>query len=350
MKMFKIQDTSSNNFDFIRLLLAVLVIFSHCYPLTLGTTLEEPIAKATHGYVSGGSLAVDTFFLISGYLVTASLLRSKSLWSYFRKRISRIYPGFIGVTLFNLLIVVPLASGHLRGSTFLSRAALAIFRTLALSDLRWVGAFSSNPLPGVVDGSLWTIPFEFSCYLILAVMGLCGIMRSKRTCLYFFALSWLVMVLFSIYVLNFNQRIKFENLAREIHFLPIFLAGAVAYLYRDKLQFSSLWAVVSLVVLCAVSNLPDGWECAFPLAGAYLVFFLAYNPFIRLKHFARHGDYSYGTYLYAFPIQQLVVMRWGGHISPIVLFCIATPLTLIAGISSWFLIERWFLSRSRVLH
>lgn len=333
-----------------RLFLASLVIFSHSYTLVSGTIHDEPFIKATHGYVSGGLLAVDTFFLISGYLVAASLVRSRSMWSYFRKRISRIYPGFIGVTLFNLLVVAPLASGHLRGSTFLSRAASAIFRTLTLSDLRWVGAFSSNPVPGVVDGSLWTIPFEFSCYIILAVMGLCGIMRSRRACLIVFSLSWLVMIAYSVYVRYFNPRVNHLALEREIHFVPIFLAGAAVYLYRDKLQFSSLWAAVSLVVLCAVSNLPDGWNFAFPFAGAYLAFFLAYNPFIRLMHFARYGDFSYGTYLYAFPIQQLVVLRWGGQMSPIVLFCIATPLTLIAAIASWFLIERWFLSRTRMQH
>jgi peptidoglycan/LPS O-acetylase OafA/YrhL len=333
-----------------RLFLAVLVIFSHCYPVTLGTTLNEPIAKVTHGNVSGGLLAVDIFFLISGYLVTASLVRSKSLWSYLRKRISRIYPGFIGVTLFNLLIVVPLASGHLRGSTFLLRAVSAIFRTCALSDLRWDGAFSSNPLPGVVDGSLWTIPMEFSCYILLAILGLCGVMHSKRACLLLLGLSLAVKVCFSVYIWNFNVGMKGGTADGEITFLPMFLAGAVFYLYRDKLVFRGSWAAVLMLIICAVSSIPEGLNCVFPVAGAYLVLFLAYNPHIRFSHFARHGDYSYGTYLYAFPIQQLVVMRWGGHISPILLFCIATPLTLLAGMSSWFLIERWFLSRARVLH
>jgi peptidoglycan/LPS O-acetylase OafA/YrhL len=348
--MFRIQDSASNNFDFLRLFCAVLVILSHSYTIATGTPADEPLVRVTHGYVAFGQIAVDVFFVISGYLVTASLMRSMSIWSYFRKRISRIYPGFIGATLFSLLFVGPLAAGSLQGTTVLSRAALVIFRTLFLSDLRWRGAFSGNPLRGDVNGSMWTIPFEFACYVMVAILGLCGVIRARRACLLLFAICCVAKIGFSIYVWKFNPAIRDEFVARGISFLPLFLAGAVGYLYRDRLEFRAPWAVVSLLTLGAVANLPYGLGCVFPLAGAYLVLFLVHSPQIHLNHFGRHGDFSYGVYLYAWPIQQLVVQRVGGPMKPLALFFLATPLTLAAAILSWFLIERRFLSRSRLQH
>jgi peptidoglycan/LPS O-acetylase OafA/YrhL len=349
--MFRIRDSASNNFDFIRLFLSVLVIFSHSYSITLGAMAgHEPISILTHGYVNGGILAVDSFFLISGYLVTSSFVRSRTTGSYFKKRVARIYPGFIGATLFNLLIVGPLAAGHLRGATHLSRAGLAILRALTLRDLEWTGVFAANPQAGVVDGSMWTIHYEFLCYIMLAILALCGILRSRRTCMILFLLVLVSNTGLLLYIQNWNPAMHDGVAQRSSRFATLFLAGAVAYLFREELQFRSAWAVAALLALCAVAIVPDVFACIFPLAGTYLVLFLSFYPVRGLKHFARYGDFSYGTYLYAFPIQQLVEVHFKGQIGPLKLFCIAAPLTLIAGALSWFLIERWFLSRSRLQH
>lgn len=348
--MFRIQDSAPNNFDFMRLFFAVLVIFSHSYSILEGSSTNEPIFRATHGNFISGRVGVSAFFLISGYLVTASLVRSRSVWAYFRKRVARIYPGYIGATLFSLLVVVPLAGGRLQGDTFLSRAALAIFRMVFLSDLRWRGVFSGNPMAGVVNGSMWTIPFEFACYVLLAILGLCGVIRSRRACLCFFAICFAANIGFSIYVWTFNPALRDGTVARGIGFLPIYLAGTIAYLYREKLAFRASWAVISLLVLCSVARLPNGFGCAFPLAGGYLILFFAHCPQIHLSHFARLGDFSYGTYLYAYPIQQLVVQWVGGRLNPVTLFLVATPPIIVAAMLSWFLIERRFLMRFRTQH
>jgi peptidoglycan/LPS O-acetylase OafA/YrhL len=99
-------------------------------------------------------------------------------------------------------------------------------------------------------------------------------------------------------------------------------------------------------MLVASNFIPHGYVVTMPTCGAYLVMSLAYCPAISPLRLGRYGDFSYGVYLYAFPIQQLIVKAFGGHIEPLKLFALAAPLTLIVGVASWFLVERHFLTRS----
>jgi peptidoglycan/LPS O-acetylase OafA/YrhL len=93
---------------------------------------------------------------------------------------------------------------------------------------------------------------------------------------------------------------------------------------------------------------PGSWQLLFPVVGAYLVFWFGYHPRLQLHNFARFGDFSYGTYLYAFPIQQLLVQQAGGSLNPYLLFIVAAPLSLVAAFGSWHGVEKWFLSRASV--
>ena len=96
------------------------MILSHSFPLATGTESTEPFILATHGQTTGGTIAVDLFFVLSGFLITNSFLSSSSVWSYLGKRIRRIYPGFVATMLVGALVVAPLASAS---SPFHSAAA-----------------------------------------------------------------------------------------------------------------------------------------------------------------------------------------------------------------------------------
>jgi peptidoglycan/LPS O-acetylase OafA/YrhL len=103
-------------------------------------------------------------------------------------------------------------------------------------------------------------------------------------------------------------------------------------------------AATALIVACWFYS---GWTIVFPLAGTYLVFWFAWTPWVRLHGFGKFGDFSYGTYLYAFPIEQML-MRWAGHsVAPWRLFAWATPLTLLVAVGSWYGVERHWLSPVR---
>lgn len=353
--MFRINESGSNNFDFLRLSMAVLVIFSHSFILGSGSYRAEPIYVISRGFSTGGGLAVDTFFIISGYLVTASFMRSKSLWSYLKKRVLRIYPGFIGVSIFNLLVVVPLSLGVLKGSNTFHRAIFVVLKMCTLAGVVCLHSFTKNAVSGI-DGSLWTIRYEFACYLCLAGLGLLGVLRSRRACALLFVPLWIASIVVEFMFPASSAAegaIQYGSYMRDVmihsaHFAPIYMAGVLAYLYRDKFRFRPSWALISLAVLLVANALPAGMAVAYPLAGMYLVFFLAYLPTEHLAMAGRFGDFSYGTYLYAFPIQQLIIQHFGGQVNPIVLFLLATPPTLLAAFLSWHLIESRFLPKSRM--
>jgi peptidoglycan/LPS O-acetylase OafA/YrhL len=129
--------------------------------------------------------------------------------------------------------------------------------------------------------------------------------------------------------------------------LPLYLAGVVAYAYRDRLRLHAGGALAAVLVLAGACFVPFGWTMAFPVAGTYVALYLAFAPWRRLHGFGRYGDFSYGTYLYAFPIAQLIMSRVGHPVAAWKLFVLTTPPTLLAAIASWYGVERWFLARVR---
>src|SRR5271165_6832576 len=129
-------DQRQNNIDFARIVLALLVIFSHSYSLACDNELTEPFHLLSHGRITGGRIAVDLFFIISGFLIAASYERSSSAVSYLSKRVARIYPAFIVLALVTLVVFNPLAHGHVAGATFKDKFANVVGNTLRLSG--WV--------------------------------------------------------------------------------------------------------------------------------------------------------------------------------------------------------------------
>lgn len=348
-------DARVNNFDFMRLSFALLVIYAHSYPLAWGSESRELFHLMTCGQTGGGAIAVDGFFFISGYLVTGSLDRSTSIWSYLKKRMLRIYPAFLVVSLVDLVVVLPLSSGHLVGKTIIGKVALLAWKVLSLTTFASTGSFASNPYPEAINGSLWTIRVEFLCYLGLALLGVCGMLRRRYSVLAVYLISLIFSIgicfsRFTPYRGDLSHTAYQANIDILVRLVPIYLAGVVAYLFREKYKLKASWAICSLSLLVLSIWVPNGLMITVPSAGSYLMISFAYCRKMPLHHFARYGDFSYGTYLYAFPIQQLIMRASGGQTNPLELFGITTPLTLIVAALSWHFVEKRFVSRSRTMH
>lgn len=343
-------ESRKNNFDFLRLALAVLVIFSHAYPLGLGSEAAEPLGRLTHDQATLGGVAVDGFFIMSGFLICASAQRSSGVWSFLKKRISRIYPAFAVGALLSAFIVLPLAGAHFAYRTALPRLGNFLLQTLRLTEYSYAGAFVHNPYPGVINGSLWSVSFEFWCYIGVALLLLAGALRKPALIAVLFAVSWLIGIAFRVegWILGGKW---LGVLVGVPHFwarlLPLYLSGVVFYLYRERIPHSTVLAALSAASLVAASFFQAGMAAAIPIAGAYLLFWFAFSPAIPLSRTSQFGDFSYGTYLYAFPIEQLVMQHIGHPVAPLVLFACATPLTLLAAIVSWYAVERPFLRPAR---
>ena len=149
-----------NNFDFLRLFLAVLVIFSHSFPLGAALDADESFIRLTRGQTTGGTIAVNFFFIISGYLITASFLRAGSVPEYLGNRVRRIYPAFVAAALVGSLVIVPLAGGVVAGDGIVGWLVNLIWNTLRLHEFVQLGAFSRNSHPNIVNGSPWTVAYE----------------------------------------------------------------------------------------------------------------------------------------------------------------------------------------------
>jgi len=343
-------DQRDNNFDFIRLFLAVLVIFSHSYPLGTGSEVAEPFNVLTRHQVTGGHIAVDLFFVISGFLITASFERSTSIGSYLKKRFLRIYPGFIVAMSLAVLVVLPASGGHMDATSHIGRMADFMGQTLRLQEFRYTGAFSNVPKPGPINGSVWSIQYEFWCYIGVILLGVLGALRSNRTLIGIFLCSILASYLFAVFRWTPGGKwlgTIFGYPPFWARLLPMYIVGVVAYKLRAHLLIRTSWIMVACGLLVAAAIMPYGWTLLFPVAGAYLVLVAAYHPAIRLHGWSRFGDFSYGTYLYAFPVQQML-MHWLGHtVPPWKLFLMAAPITLLCAVISWHAVERWFVRAAR---
>jgi peptidoglycan/LPS O-acetylase OafA/YrhL len=168
----------ANNDGLLRRLLAILVICSHSYPWLQGNNDREPDMVLAGGRVTGGELAVNGFLILSGFLIAQSWVRSRGAANNFRKRVARIYPGFVVAVLFSGLVAARYLASD-RGLFWTEFSATeSLLSTLNL-EFEVPKPFSGLPVPGV-NGSPWWILFEFFCYVGMAAIGVCGVLRRRR--------------------------------------------------------------------------------------------------------------------------------------------------------------------------
>jgi peptidoglycan/LPS O-acetylase OafA/YrhL len=341
---------ADNSFDTLRLFFAVLVIFSHSYALGRGSNDTEPLFELTHGQITFGNVSVWSFFVISGFLIAQSWTRSPKPLKFLKRRVSRIYPGFIVAALLTAFVVVPFAADPV------TRQPIAIgdflLQTLRLQVFNVSPVFVHNAHSNALNGSLWSVPFEFWCYIGILLLGVTGILRWRWPVVAIFAavIAWHLYLSITGWIPG--GKILGVILGFPLFWaivLPFFLAGTLFHLFGGKALFRTPMMVAAFALLVASNFIPNGLLVTLPICGAYLLLGLAYLPWLRPLNLARFGDFSYGTYLYAYPIQQLIVKYHGGTMEPLKLFLLAAPASIGVGALSWFLVERHFLAHESVL-
>ena len=163
-----------NNFDVIRLLAAIGVIFSHAFPLGQGVGTREPLTNFTHDQFSLGGVCVSVFLIISGLLITRSFDRRRTTAHYIWARALRIYPGLATVLVLGAFVLGPLVTRLPWGAYFRSpEVPLYVIRNLGLYRLQndLPGVFTENGYPGTVNGSLSTLMYEVGFYVLIAIWG-----------------------------------------------------------------------------------------------------------------------------------------------------------------------------------
>ncbi len=323
-----------DNFLQLRLLAAAAVIFGHSYGLAAVPGLHDFVTLMDVGYGAyTGSLAVDVFFVISGFLVTASFIR-RDFRSFAKSRLLRVVPGYFvcisltALVLGPLMTTLPLADYFARSEVWSYIASNLLF---SADQLKWAlpGVFESNPKPSIVNGSLWTLPAEMQMYVSLALIGLSGIF--KRPALASVAVLGLI----------FSEALKPDWSQSILHrdFLRIaglFCTGALFYLNAGRIRLNVV-IVAGLCFACFLFRHTPHHGYLLGLTVAYATLWLAYVP--RMPLAGIRGDYSYGLYLWGYPCQQVVVAVLGDPM-PLEIFFLSLLPALALAMLSWHLVEK----------
>lgn len=331
-------DIRQNNFGLLRLFFALCVLISHSFELIDGNRSREPLTRL-FGTLSSGELGVDGFFLISGYLITQSFEGSGTVASYLTKRILRIYPAFLVAFALSVFVVAPLAGADL--STLRPSAWRRLLGSaLILSQPVIPNVFSGLHYPAL-DGPMWTISYEFRCYLIVIGIGLAGLFRTRISLALVTLASLIVLASGRIDASYSTPLPMLTGLPRDtIRLLSLFLVGSTFYVFRDRISYRNDLALLSVVMLIAGLFNRSTAEAAVALFGGYLVFWLAFlknTPNLNRVN-NRNLDLSYGIYLTAWPIQNLVI-RYFSFVEPFELIIVTSMGSLGLAWLSWTFIE-----------
>lgn len=328
-----------NNFDLIRLLAALIVVIAHTADIAHYATFE--FLSATFN----SRLAVDVFFIISGFLIYRSFENSNSLVTYFQKRAKRILPAYVAVIVISA-VALAFISDLSWSKYFNAEFFKYIFFNLATLN------FLQPNLPGVftnqefqaVNMSLWTIKVEIMFYL--AVPLIAYVLGKTNKAWGMFAI-YLSSILYSTAVVALFGSAE-SGIALQLEQqlpgqLAFFISGAFLYCFYTELQQNKIAALAIATLIIAVHNFATQIYFAYPIALAVLTIYFCLM-FRYLGNFGKHGDFSYGMYIWHFPILQVFA-----HFNLFERPLIAVPCLFLcifgASFISWNWVEKPFLQR-----
>ncbi len=329
-----------NNFDAVRLVAAASVVFSHSFLIAEGTQDHEPLIWLTGNQSILGLVGVFVFFAISGFLVTQSFEQTGDAWGFLAKRALRIFPGLFVATVLSAFALAPVVTTLPLGF-YLSQPEpyeYVVGNTLldqTVHELPGV-RFADNQVGLEVNGSLWTLRYEFLMYLMVLVLGVLRLLTLRMA---------LLLVSFGMAELYFGMLDELEKwgwfcqlLSNGAWLVSFFAAGMVLYKLRHTRIFDGRIALLALAGLILSVPLRQ-FLVLFPLFGCYLALWLALTPRLPVIPAARFGDLSYGIYIYGWPAEQVAIWLMGGQAAWWQVFMIAMPAAAALAWLSWHLVE-----------
>lgn len=329
-----------NNFNLLRFIAASFVLYTHSFVLTTGKIEAEPL-KLSLG-ITWGSIAVDVFFITSGFLIANSFFSRNNILAFTWARLLRIYPALIVATAF-CTFVIGLAFTTSTKIDYLSNIETYRFFLKNSSLLLGVeyylpNVFSSLPYKGAVNGSIWTLPYEIKMYILLAIIGTVLNFSQKKLNRQLLNISFLCIAIIAVIVNIINH----FNTLLSINFMQLFsmfFVGAAIYTSQNNIYLSSRVFFFLLILLALSLFHKNVFFVTYCIFIPYLVFYLAYVPAGKIRLFNKVGDYSYGIYIYAFPVQQSIIALIP-DISISAMILLSFVVTFILSFMSWHLIEK----------
>lgn len=339
---------NNNNFDFLRFLFALLVVMGHSYTLSGNGESMEFVSLISNKQLSLTSIGLNGFFVISGYLIFKSLMNSNTLKGYYWRRFLRLYPGLFVVLLTTIFL-----------SPFLYESEISFFKNkdvytylpnnLSLYRIQYSiqGVLTKNTYHSAINGSLWTICYEFTLYLLLSIL----ILFRNNIKIVQGVLFVLFMIVYIGYVFYFDylSGINFIGLEGK-HFLNLgnfFICGSLlSSLQIEKMNYKKIG--LGLVFFIFIISIYFGvYNLSKHILFTILILLVALNPINKICKFGKIGDLSYGIYIYSFPIQQILMyfFKFNGK----QLLFMSLVLSIFFGFFSWHLIEKKAMSYKGVI-
>lgn len=327
----------NNNFDFLRFLFAVFVVITHAYPLSGNSETSEWFYKITNGQIVLSQIGLSGFFVISGFFIYQSLQRSKTLIDYLKKRFLRLFPALFVVLLITLLLSPLVYNGkipfykNLEVYTYLpNNVSLYLFQ----SGIK--GIFDTNPYHAI-NGSLWTIRYEFSLYLALILL-----FYSKANKVLTQILLGLTLAVSLIMYNFFIERFAGSSILgmQGYHILNLgtfFICGS----FLASIEFEKInrkWVLYISMLLLLVSIYYHFYSAVKHILFTIVILLIGFTHLPFFSNFGRIGDMSYGIYIYSFPVQQTLIYFFEFSLYELMIWSLI--ISIILGYLSWHLIEK----------
>ncbi|SHJ17450.1 acyltransferase family protein [Parasporobacterium paucivorans] len=332
-------DERKNNFNILRFIAAVMVIYGHMFPL-LGLHQNLLLNQNV------STIAVKIFMLISGYLVTQSYLREKQFLYYVIKRVFRIFPALIFCIVITVFVIGPMFTAVPVSEYFSnSQTYFYLYKNILLSPVySLTGVFGDNIYPNAVNGSLWTLPIEFALYFIFPfIVYVFSRMKGKKIIYYCVTIG--VCVLSIILLKYFPGKVIViygTNIIEAVYIGVYFFIGGLFSLIDLKKYLNIQIASIAFFVAVCLGNFGNiKMEILTLILLPYFVFSFAFAEKAFFSKCFSKNDYSYGIYLWGFVIQQIfthLLVKYEVRFNYYLLFSILGA--LICAIVSWHFIER----------
>lgn len=330
---------NTNNFDFLRVIFASTVAIAHFIELSEIESLKP------YKTFFNTRLAINGFFIISGFLIAKSYENSETVKKYIYKRIKRIVPAY-----FVLIIFCAVFFSFISSNSFTDYFFSAQFWKYLIANLTFQnylepclpGVFGGNPIC-TINGALWTIKIEEAYYLLVPVFY--WLVKSKKINIYFLSLF---VFLTSIIYFNYFVSINMYRIAKQLPgALAFFMVGMIFYKKFSLLLKWKHYIILPCLLLFFLEQYLFITHILKPITFGFIVFYTAYS-FKWLNNFGKFGDFTYGIYIYHFPIIQIFIyFEWYDNYNLYVISIITFFLILILATLSWHFIELPYLSKGR---
>lgn len=317
-----------------------MVLLGHASQLTPGQLYNDLLRKWTNSAITFGAVGVDGFFLLSGFLIVQSWKNNPELLNFLHKRVLRIVPGYLVAVILSTLVVGLVAPAT---SNFFQQLGPNFFIGMLFLGLPITPPAFPELTHHSVNGSLWTITYEFRCYLLVAICGSVGMIQRRR--------GWLLLTIGLLTVLLIPGlayhltlgpspfKVFIGDPAQDLRLTAAFCIGGSFFLFREMIPFRPLLLLVTLLVIpCSIALHPQDLEPYLLVPGAYLIFYASNIPLRWLDWMKGFPDVSYGIYLYGWPVESLWIAYHRG--SPWITFFVSTPVCFGLGWMSWHFVER----------